>query len=159
MAVDSRTITEIQLVVFELASESYGVDIDDVREIIRMQVITRIPGAPDYVEGVINLRGKVVPVVDLRKRLNLVLGNQTKESRIVVVDINGRDVGVIVDAVTEVSRILLSTIEPPTSMITEVDSDYLRGVANLESKMIILLDVTKVLAGIESTDIHGTDQN
>lgn len=148
--VDNSTATEIQLVVFDLASENYGVDIDDVREIIRMQNITKVPGAHSFVEGVINLRGRVVPVVDLRKRLALFEGEQTKESRIVVIDINGQDVGVVVDAVTEVSRISMSSVEPPSTMITSTESDYLRGIAKLENRMIILLDLNKVLAGIEN---------
>ncbi len=146
MAEQTDTATEIQLVVFDLASEFYGVDIGDVREIIRMQTVTRVPGAPPYVEGIINLRGQVIPVVDLRKRLELVVGEQTNESRIVWVTINEQDVGVIVDAVTEVLRIPISSIEPPSSMVSSVDSDYLRGIAKLESRLIILLDMTKVLA-------------
>jgi len=140
---------ETQVVIFDLASEFYGVDIDDVREIIRMQTITRVPGAPSFVEGVINLRGKVVPVVDLRKRLRLTVGEQTKDSRIVVVDVASRNVGVIVDAVTEVLRIPLSSVEPESSMITGTDSDYLRGIAKLEAKLIILLDLNKVLSAAE----------
>ena len=142
--------SETQLVVFDLASEFYGVDIGDVREIIRMQSITRVPGAPPFVEGVINLRGSVVPVVDLRKRLDLTLTEQTQETRIVVVDIAGRDVGVIVDGVTEVLRIPLSSVEPPSSMIANVDSDYLRGIARLEGRLIILLDLSKALAMIDT---------
>ncbi len=142
--------TETQLVVFDLAAEFYGVDIGDVREIIRMQSITRVPGAPQFVEGVINLRGRVVPVVDLRKRLDLQVSEQTQDSRIVVVDIAGRDVGVIVDGVNEVLRIPLSSVEPPSSMITNADSDYLRGIARLEDKLIILLDLSKVLAAIHT---------
>ncbi len=145
--------TETQLVVFDLASEFYGVDIGDVREIIRMQSITRVPGAPPFVEGVINLRGSVVPVVDLRKRLALTINEQTQESRIVVVDIAGRDVGVIVDGVNEVLRIPLSSVDPPSSMITDSDSDYLRGIARLEDKLIILLDLSKALATIDTQSV------
>jgi purine-binding chemotaxis protein CheW len=158
MAENNNTLTETQLVVFDLAKEYYGVDIGDVREIIRMQAITRVPGAPEFVEGVINLRGRVVPVVDLRKRLELIVGEQTKESRIVVVDINGRDVGVIVDAVTEVLRIPMNLIEPPSSMVTNADSDYLRGIAKLETKLVILLDLDKVLSAIESENIIAMQQ-
>ena len=158
MADNTNVLTETQLVVFDLASEYYGVDIGDVREIIRMQSVTRVPGAPEFVEGVINLRGRVVPVVDLRKRLKLNVNEQTKESRIVVVDISGRDVGVIVDAVTEVLRIPLSSIEPPSSMVTNSDSDYLRGIAKLESKLVILLDLNKVLSTIESEGMHGAEK-
>ncbi len=138
--------TEMQLVVFDLASEYYGVDIGDVREIIRMQTVTRVPGAPQFVEGIINLRGQVIPVVDLRKRLELTVSEQTNESRIVWVTISGQDVGVMVDAVTEVLRIPLSSIEPPSAMVSSVDSNYLRGIAKLESRLIILLDMSKVLA-------------
>ena len=150
MAELTDTATEMQLVVFDLASEYYGVDIGDVREIIRMQTVTRVPGAPPYVEGIINLRGQVIPVVDLRKRLELAVGEQTNESRIVWVTISGQDVGVIVDAVTEVLRIPLSAIEPPSSMVSSVDSDYLRGIAKLDSRLIILLDLNKVLAMMDA---------
>ncbi len=149
MAEQTDTATEMQLVVFDLASEFYGVDIGDVREIIRMQTVTRVPGAPPFVEGIINLRGQVIPVVDLRKRLELTVAEQTNESRIVWVVINGQDVGVIVDAVTEVLRIPLSSIEPSSSMVSSVDSDYLRGIAKLESRLIILLEMGKVLAMME----------
>lgn len=145
-----NTAGEMQLVVFDLASEFYGVDIGDVREIIRMQAITRVPGAPPYVEGIINLRGQVIPVVDLRKRLDLKVSEQTVDSRIVWVTINEQDVGVIVDAVTEVLRIPVSSIEPPSSMVSNVDSDYLRGIAKLESRLIILLDLGKVLTMMDS---------
>ncbi len=159
MAEDTQALTlsetEMQLVVFDLASEYYGVDIGAVREIIRMQSITRVPGAESFVEGLINLRGRVVPVVDLRKRLNLAVGEQTKDSRIVVVDIAGQDVGVVVDGVTEVLRIPLSSIEPPASMVTSVESDYLRGIAKLDTKLIILLDLDKVFSAIERQAISG----
>ena len=153
MAERTDVLTETQLVVFDLAAESYGVDIGDVREIIRMQIITKVPGAPPYVEGVINLRGQVIPVVDLRKRLELIVGEQTNESRIVWVTISGQDVGVIVDAVTEVLRIPISSIEPPSSMVTTVESDYLRGIAKLEDRLIILLDLGKVLSSLDRQGI------
>ncbi len=153
MAEQTDTLTETQLVVFDLAAELYGVDIGDVREIIRMQTVTRVPGAPPYVEGVINLRGQVIPVIDLRKRLKLTVSEQTNESRIVWLTIDGQDVGVIVDAVTEVLRIPLSSIEPTSSMVTATDTDYLRGIAKLENKLIILLDLGKVLAMLDSEKI------
>ena len=145
MAVDTAQ-EEKQLVVFDLDSESYGVDIGAVREIIRMQEITRVPRTPEFVEGVINLRGKVIPVVDLRKRFGLAVGEQNKDNRIVVVDIGGQDIGVVVDAVTEVLRIFTSAIEPPSSVITSADSEYLLGIAKLDDKMIILLELESVLS-------------
>ena len=146
MAESNSAMSEIQLVVFDLASEHYGVDISDVREIMRMQNITKVPGAVSYVEGVINLRGKVLPVLDLRKRLGLKVAEQTEESRIVVVDIADGEVGVIVDAVTEVLRVPNASIEPPSSMVAQGNSDYLRGIAKLTDRLIILLDLNKLLS-------------
>jgi purine-binding chemotaxis protein CheW len=146
MAEKNNAMNEIQLVVFDLATEHYGVDISDVREIIRMQNITKVPGATSYVEGIINLRGKVLPVLDLRKRLGLKVADQTEESRIVVIDITDGEVGVIVDAVTEVLRVPNSSIEPPSSMVTQGNSDYLRGIAKLTDRLIILLDLNKLLS-------------
>ena len=141
--------TENQLVVFDLATEAYGVDIGAVREIIRMQDITRVPRCPEFVEGIINLRGNVIPVVDLRKRFNLTVSEQSKDNRIVVVDIVGRDIGVIVDAVTEVLRITSDSVAAPSSVITTTDSAYLLGIVKLESRLIILLDLEKVLSDDE----------
>lgn len=145
---DTDTIInqERQLVVFDLAAESYGVDIGTVREIIRVQEITHVPNAPDFVEGVINLRGKVIPVVDLRKRFSLQVGEQTAESRIVVVDIAGEDIGVMVDAVAEVLRITGDSVEAAASIITTADSYYILGIAKLGERLIILLDLDKVLS-------------
>jgi purine-binding chemotaxis protein CheW len=155
MVNEKNNAGETQLVVFDLASEYYGVDIGDVREIIRMQNVTRVPGTPGYMEGVTNLRGKVVPVVDLRKRLELKVKQQTKESRIVVVDIGGKDVGVIVDGVTEVLRIPVASIEPPSQMIANSDSAYIRGIAKLGDKLVILLELDKVLASADYGSFDG----
>ena len=151
------TQAEQQLVVFDLASEGYGVDIGAVREIIRMQEITRVPKTPEFVEGVINLRGKVIPVIDLRKRFGLHVAEQNKDNRIVVVDIGKQDIGVIVDAVTEVLRISTDSVEPPTSVITSADSDYLLGIAKLESRLIILLDLESVLSKEEKETLVSED--
>lgn len=135
-----------QLVIFSLADESYGVDISAVSEIIRLQEITKVPRTPTFVEGVINLRGKVIPVVNLRTIFYLPVGEQTQESRIVVVDIGGQHTGIMVDEVTEVLRIAADAVEPPSSMIASADSNYLLGIAKVEDKMITLLDMEKVLS-------------
>jgi purine-binding chemotaxis protein CheW len=147
--ITEKSTGEIQLVVFDLASEYYGINISDVREIMRMQSITRVPGAYSFVEGVINLRGNVLPVIDLRKRLGLKISENTKESRIVVIDINSSEIGVIVDAVNEVLRVPNSAIEPASSVITNTNSNYLWGIAKLPDKLIILIDPDKALSGIE----------
>lgn len=146
---NEATAKEQQLVSFDLATESYGVDIGAVREIIRLQEITNVPRTPEFVEGVINLRGKVIPVVDLRKRFGLPVGDQSSENRIVVVDIGGQDIGVIVDAVNEVLRIFTDSVEPPSSVITTADSGYLMGIAKVDDKLLILLDLESVLSAEE----------
>jgi purine-binding chemotaxis protein CheW len=148
---------EQQLVVFDLSSEAFGVDISAVREIIRLQDITKVPRTPEFVEGVINLRGKVIPVIDLRKRFGLSAEDESKDNRIVVVDIGAQDIGVVVDAVTEVLRISTETIEPPTSVISTSDSEYLIGIAKLDARLIILLDLQQVLSEAEHNSLLEID--
>jgi purine-binding chemotaxis protein CheW len=143
-------VSEKQLVIFDLSEEAYGVDIGSVREIISMQEITRVPRTPEFVEGIIDLRGKVIPVVDLRKKFGLPVGEQDKNNRIVVVDIAGQDIGVVVDAVNEVLRVPSNSVEPPSSIITTTDSEYLLGIAKLEDRLIILLDLERLLSSIET---------
>lgn len=142
---------EQQLVVFELSGESYGVDIGAVNTIIRMQDITEIPRSPEFVEGVINLRGSIIPVIDLRMRFGLPQGEATKASRIVVVEAVGQMIGLVVDAVTETMRLADGSIEPPSPIVTSVDSEYVRGVGKLENRLVILLDLDKVLS---SSDVE-----
>ena len=146
---------EEQLVVFDLANESYAVDIGAVHEIIRMQHITEVPRAPHFVEGVINLRGKVIPVIDLRRRFGLAGGEHGRASRIVVVDVGEHTIGIVVDGVSEVLRIPKSTIEPPSPVVTTVDSGYLRGIAKLEDRLIILLELDKVLTAVDQHAVDG----
>jgi purine-binding chemotaxis protein CheW len=145
--------TERQLVIFDVTNEAFGVDIGTVREIIRMQDITRVPGVPDFVKGVINLRGKVIPVVDLRRKFGFPLAEQTKENRIVVIGVNEQDIGVIVDAVTEVLRIPVESVVPPNSVISTADSEYLIGIAKLDKRLIILLDMAKILSRAETISL------
>ncbi len=147
---DDSLSSQQQLVVFSLGSESYGVDIAKVRGIERMQEITGVPRTPVFVEGVINLRGKVITVIHLRKLFLLPEGEITRETRIVLVDIGGEPLGVQVDAVTEVLTISSDAVEPPSSIIQSVDSDYLNGIAKLKDRMIILLDLDKVLSRKQS---------
>ncbi len=138
--------SEEQLVVFELANEVYGVDIGRVQEIIRMTSITKLPRAPEFVEGVINLRGRVIPVVNLKKRFGLHEAEGTRTNRIMVVDIGKHTIGVVVDAVSEVLQIGADAIEPPSPVVMTIQSDYIRGVAKLEEQLVILLDLDKVLS-------------
>lgn len=142
---------ERQLVVFELASEIYGIDIKTVREIIRMQKITYVPDAPAYVEGMINLRGRVIPVVDLRRRFGLMVANPSPEMRILVVDIAGEDIGVIVDAVTEVKRIAGSSVQRDALIATADQAYYLEGIAKLGDQLLILLDLERALVQVSGS--------
>ncbi len=134
-----------QLVVFQLANEYYGVDIGAVSTIIRMQELTAVPQTPTHVMGVINLRGSIIPVIDLRKRFHLKQEAITKSSRIVVVESNGAMVGMIVDAVAETMRISSSMIESPSVMIASVESEYLRGIAKQDDRLVILLNINIIL--------------
>lgn len=136
---------ELQLVSFNIGTEEFGVDILKVQEINRMVDITKVPQAPHYVEGVINLRGKVIPIVDLRKRFNLELKEYDKNTRIVVVDIGGNIMGMIVDSVSEVLRLPSNTIEPPPEIVTGINSEYIKGVAKLDDRLLIFLDLSKVI--------------
>ena len=136
---------ERQLVVFQLGAELYGVDIARVHEIIRLQTVTRVPRSPAFVEGVINLRGKIIPVVDLRRRFGLADVENTAAGRIVVVQIGDQVVGIIVDSVSEVLRVNTATIEPPSPVVAGVDAEYLQGIAKLPDRLVILLDLDRVL--------------
>ncbi|MDK2896638.1 MAG: purine-binding chemotaxis protein CheW [Candidatus Atribacteria bacterium] len=149
----SNRSRELQLVAFMLGEETYGVDISQVEEIIRFQPVTRVPGAPDFVEGVINLRGRVIPVIDLRKRFNLGQKELTKSTRVMVVEVSPHTVGMIVDAVDEVLRINEEQIEPPSPLIASIDAEYIQGVGKLEDKLIILLDLSSVLSKEETEDL------
>lgn len=135
----------LQLVSFKIGAEEFGVDITKVQEINSMVEITKAPQAPNYVEGVINLRGKVIPIIDLRKRMGMDLKENDKNTRIVVVDIENFVMGMIVDSVSEALRIPVSTIEPPPDIATGTDAEYIQGVAKLEDRLLIFLDLSKVI--------------
>ena len=140
----------IQLVSFKLGEEEFGIDILKVQEINRMVEITKVPQAPHFCEGVINLRGKVIPVIDLRLKFDMETKQRDKDSRIVVCDVNGIVIGMIVDAVEEVLRIPGSTVEPAPDIVTSVNSDYIKGVAKLDERLLILLDISKVASEVRT---------
>ncbi len=146
---------EHQLVVFDLAKEHYGVDIAAVEGIIKMQPITVVPHTPAFVEGVTNLRGEVLPVIDLRRRFGLPTDvTRGKDTRIVVVEIDGKKVGMVVDAVSEVLRVADEAIEPPSPIVTTVDSAFIRGIAKVDERLIILVDLARVLSTDEQASLH-----
>ena len=144
---------EEQVVVLELAGEAYGVEIGRVQEIIRMQPITRVPNVPVFIEGVTNLRGRVIPVLDLRRRFGLAATPPTRQSRIVVAELGSHAVGLIVDGVSEVLRVPADAVEPPSALVTTAESTYLRGVAKLEDRLVLLLDLARILTSSEHSDL------
>ena len=139
----------IQLVTFSIGDEEFGVDILRVQEIIRMMDITKVPKAPDFVEGVINLRGNVIPIIDLRKRFGMEARERDKHTRTIVIEINNMIVGFIVDAVSEVLRIPSDTVEPPPPVVSGLESEYISGVGKLEDRLLILLDLDRLLSSEE----------
>jgi purine-binding chemotaxis protein CheW len=139
-----RQGSEIQLVVFKLGGEEYGVEIGQVREIIRRRVITPMPSQPKYVEGVINVRGTIIPVVNLRKRFEL-QGDESTSPHTIIVESGDGLMGMLVDSVSEVIRIPGNQIHPPPTVTTGIDTEYLRGICRLEERLLIYLDVEKVV--------------
>lgn len=144
----------LQLVSFHVGDEEFGLDILRVQEIIRIQPLTRVPNLPDYIDGVINLRGKVIPVIGLRKRLGLDKQTADKRTRIVVVDVHGQVLGFVVDSVSEVLRIHTDTVEP-TPRLGKVDRDYISGVGKLDSRLLLLLDLEQLMSETEIGEATG----
>ncbi|MCG8529349.1 MAG: chemotaxis protein CheW [Desulfovibrionales bacterium] len=144
----------MQLVTFSIGEEEFGVDILKVQEIIRTMEITKVPKAPNFVEGVINLRGKVIPIIDLRRRFGLSSKEHDKHTRIIVIEINNMIVGFVVDSVSEVLRIPASTVEPPPAVVAGMESEYISGVGKLQDRLLILLDLDRLLSN-EDLDVLG----
>ncbi|WP_088228613.1 chemotaxis protein CheW [Desulfosporosinus sp. FKB] len=140
-------MAEEQLVTFSLGSEEFGVDIMRVQEIIRIPPITRVPNAPVYVEGVINLRGNVIPVVSLSTRFGMARAEETDLSRIIVVQVQSKVFGIRVDAVTEVLHLDSDSIEPPPPIAVGVDSQFIRGVGKTGERLLILLELDQIMGG------------
>lgn len=148
---------EIQLVVFTLKQEDavceYGVPITQVQEIIPMANTTKLPQAPDFVEGIINLRGRIIPIIDLKKRFKMGSSAVTSDTRSVVVEVGGQTVGIIVDEVSEVLRLPVESIEPPPVVAGGIGADYLTGVGKLADRLLILLDMDKILSDNEKAEL------
>ncbi len=145
MAEDALVEEEQQLVVFKLAEEEYAVSILQVQEIKRMTEITRVPHTPEYLKGVLNLRGSVLPVIDLKKRLGLPQKEYTEDTRIIIVKTNDIAVGLIVDAVSEVTAVRSDQIEPPQAVSGNIGENYISGVGKLENRLLILLKLDELI--------------
>lgn len=135
----------LQLVSFRLGQEEYGVEITKVQEIILMGEITKVPQTPEYIKGLINLRSSVIPIVDLRLRFGLPPQDTTDETRIMVVNVRGKTIGIIVDAVSEVLRINKDQIAPPPPTVAGLGREYLTGLVKLDKRLLILLDIERIL--------------
>lgn len=147
-------IEEIQVVCFRLQDEEFGINIMRVQEIIRVSEITAVPRSPHFVEGIVNLRGNVLPVIDLRKRFGVPPAARTEQNRIVVVDIAGKITGIIVDSVSEVLRVAKNQIEPPPSVVAGIEGQYIEGVAKLKNgeRIVILVNVDAILNAEETKE-------
>lgn len=151
---ENQTSELLQLVSFKIDTEEFGVDILKVQEINRVMEITKVPDTPEYVEGVVNLRGRIIPIVDLRTRLNFPKKEHDTSTRIIVVELSRRTIGFIVDEVSEVLRIPKSIIEAPPAMVSGINTEYITAIGKLEDKLLILLDLEKVLTTEEMKELE-----
>ncbi|KLI16091.1 chemotaxis protein CheW [Brachyspira hyodysenteriae] len=140
------------LVTFRLGSGEYAIDIMQAKEIIKMEKITLIPNAPDFVEGVINLRGNIIPIIDLKKRFNLEETEGDKNTGIIIVKIEDVDMGIITDSISKVVSISNSDIQPPPPMLSGIGQKYIKGVGKLEDKLLVVLDLEKLFTTDEEEE-------
>jgi len=150
--------TMLQIVTFQVGTEIFGLDILKVHEIIRFQQLTRVPNLPDYVEGVLNLRGKVIPVVGLRQRIGLERKEPTTTTKIIVASVNNDVLGFMVDSVSEVLRINSDTVEP-APRLGDGGQKYVSGVGKLDNRLLLLLDLDKLLTDDENTAVLAAKAN
>jgi purine-binding chemotaxis protein CheW len=150
----ATSVTGGKFVTFFLAQEEYGIEILKVHEIIGMLAITTVPRTSGFLRGVINLRGKVIPVVDLRLKFAMAAKEQTEETCIIVVQAQGGQMGIVVDRMSEVLDIAAEDVEPAPSFGTEVDTDYLLGIGKAEGRVKLLLDIDKVLSSHDVVALH-----
>ncbi len=143
-----------QVVTFKLENEEYGIDIMKVQEINRMQSFTRVPNAPDYVKGVINLRGKIIPIISLRTKFGMSEKEYDKKSRIIVVNFDNITLGFIVDSVEEVLTIPESSVDTALNISTNIHSNYIKGVAKIDERLIILLELEKLFSDEEKEKMN-----
>jgi purine-binding chemotaxis protein CheW len=145
--------TQIQLVTFQISDELYGVDIMDVKEIVRVQEIRAIPNAPGYVEGLFNLRGEIIPIISLHKRFHLRKAQMGEDEELlsgfIIIDIDGMKLGVIIDKVERVVAIEAQNVQPPPQMLTGIGAEYIQGVVNREAGYLIILDIRKLFSAKE----------
>lgn len=152
-------VDSTNLVTFRLGNGEYAINIMQAKEIIKMEKITLIPNAPDFVEGVINLRGNIIPIIDLKKRFNLEEMEGDKNTGIIIVQIDDIDMGIIIDSVSKVVSIANSDIQPPPPMLAGIGQKYIKGVGKLEDKLLVVLDLGKLFSSEEDDNIIKESEN
>ncbi|WP_010093398.1 chemotaxis protein CheW [Ornithinibacillus scapharcae] len=153
----NETATEKKVIVFQLKDEEFAVSVQQIGSIERIETITRVPNTAKFVKGVINLRGVVTPIIDLRSRLGIEESDYTESTRIIIVYLDDMEVGLIVDAANDVIDISTDAIEPAPEVIGAVNADYIEGVAKLENRLLILLDLKKVLTYEEINELKNVE--
>ncbi|MBA7664464.1 hypothetical protein ES703_72525 [subsurface metagenome] len=148
-----------QLISFMIGKEEYGLEILTVKEVIRIREITKIPKAPVFVKGIINLRGDVIPIIDLREKFGLETEEYTIMTRVIIVEVDGKAIGMVVDSVSQVIRIAQSEVEPPPPLIGGLSTEYLRGVGKIGEKLIILLNIIKILTTEEKIELKQMEES
>ncbi|MFP4015924.1 MAG: chemotaxis protein CheW [Halanaerobiales bacterium] len=149
---------EKQFIVFSLGEEKFGVDVKQIKQIIPMDESTHIPNAPSFVKGVINLRGEIIPIVDLKQKLTVVADTiVSKEGKIIIVELDSNSIGMQVDSVSEMMRIYEDEIADPPRIVKGINRNYLKGVAKLDDKLLILLDLDKILSEEEMKELDNFD--
>lgn len=158
MVNEVKNLNVRKFIVFQLANEEYAVPVEQVGSIERITSITRVPQAKPFVKGVMNLRGVITPLIDLRNRFNMEEQEFTNASRIIIVQIEHIEVGLIVDSANDVLDIPINSIEPPPEVIDSVDVDYIEGVAKVEDRLLILLNLKKVLLEEDIEDLKRMEE-
>jgi purine-binding chemotaxis protein CheW len=153
----NETVTEKKVIVFQLKDEEFAVSVQQIGSIERIQTITRVPNTAAFVKGVINLRGIVTPIIDLRTRLGIEATEYNESTRIIIVYLDDMEVGLIVDAANDVIDISTDLIEPAPEVIGAVNADYIEGVAKLENRLLILLDLKRVLTNEEISELKNVE--
>lgn len=155
--VRQAAVPQVQLVTFKVGGEEFGLDVFSVHEILRWQGVTPVPRAPAFVEGVLDVRGAVVPVIDLRRRFEVPRYGHDDETRIVLVEFGGERLGLVVDAVTEVLRAPETAISAPPAYIKGLAAEFVRGIVRLEGRLVILLDLDRILSSEERIALEGAE--
>ncbi|HET6763286.1 MAG TPA: chemotaxis protein CheW [Longimicrobiaceae bacterium] len=144
-----QSVPQIQLVTFRVGGEEFGLDVFAVHEILRFSPVTPVPKAPQFVEGVLDVRGALVPVVDLRKRFEVAEVATNDDTRIVLVEFQGERLGLVVDAVTEVLRVPETAVLPPPKYVAGLAAEFIRGIVRMEGRLIVLVDMDRILGSAE----------